>query len=134
VKEFVVFFLGNKQYALPLSEVVEIFVPAPVYSVPSSKPFVLGLTNIRGNILPVVDLNFLLEEKHLSEQSQRYIWVRIGGEDFVILVDRVQGIRRIEEEEIKNPPDEMLDENGLKTMFLDGEDLVMVIDPLALVG
>jgi len=66
VEEYVVFTLGDRKYAIALSNVVEILLPGSVYPIPNSAANVLGLTNIRGNILPVLDIKPLLGEREIQ--------------------------------------------------------------------
>ncbi|WP_018962634.1 chemotaxis protein CheW [Coprothermobacter platensis] len=134
MNEFVVFTLGDRKYALALSQVVEILTPGSVYPIPDSEPYVLGLTNIRGSILPVVDIRSFLSEPERQTNTKRHIWVRWGNEDIVIVVDRVEGIKRVSEDDLKQPPEDITNHKGLEEVFMSENDLVVVIDPLALVG
>jgi chemotaxis signal transduction protein len=50
------------------------------------------------------------------------------------VVDRVEGIKRVSEDDLKQPPEDITNHKGLEEVFMSENDLVVVIDPLALVG
>lgn len=134
VEEYVVFTLGDRKYAIALSNVVEILLPGSVYPIPNSATYVLGLTNIRGNILPVLDIKPLLGEKeNSSSELMRHVWIRTGSEDIVIVVDKVDGIKRVSEEDVAQPPEDLTVGKRIKKVILANNDLILVVDPLDLV-
>lgn len=57
---YVRFRVGNEQYAIPVAGVREVITMAEVTPVPGAQPAVLGVRNLRGQILPVIDLAGLL--------------------------------------------------------------------------
>jgi len=135
VEEYVVFTLGGRKYAIALSNVVEILLPGSVYPIPNSAANVLGLTNIRGNILPVLDIKPLLGEKENSSfELRRHIWIRTGNEDIVIVVDKVDGIKRVSEEDVAQPPEDLTVGKRIMKVILANNYLILLVAPLDLVG
>ncbi len=90
----VVFRLGEHQLALPIDNVGEILDLPPFSSVPGSKPWILGLSNIRGNLVTVCDLLWFLSgiRSPLSMRS-RLIVTNFQKHPIGLIVDEVLGQR-----------------------------------------
>ena len=86
--------VGSHRLASGFDEVVEI-MPLPVVShVPGSLPWMLGVANVRGTLLPVVDLKQFLEgERTVLHESQRVLVVRQPGGDVAVTIDELYGQR-----------------------------------------
>jgi len=135
MEEYVVFTLSERKYAITLLNIVEILLPSSVYPIPNSAPNVLGLTNIRGNILPVLDIKPLLGESgEVKGELTRHIWVNTGNEDIVIVVDKVNGIKRVSDDNLAEPPEDLAAGRRVRKVILLDNDLILVIDPLDLMG
>jgi chemotaxis signal transduction protein len=96
--EFVVFTLAGTDYAVPIGKLVEMSRPLPVTPVPNLPEWVLGVANVRGDIVSLVDLRlFLGLERCERPAQQRLLVVRARGEDMTagLLVDQVRGLRRL---------------------------------------
>ena len=78
--------------ALLLSDVVETMRPLPVTGVPSTLPFVLGLSVIRGAPVPVIDLGALLGDLP-SGEATRFVVLRLGERRVALAVEQVLGLR-----------------------------------------
>lgn len=79
--------------ALPLCHVVEVLRPVQIRVIPDAPQSVEGLSVIRGEAVPVVDLAMLLGGK--SGSRGRWILVRAGGRRVALSVDSVLGIREL---------------------------------------
>ena len=86
--------VGQRRLASGFDEVVEI-MPLPLVShVPGSLPWMLGVANVRGTLLPVVDLKQFLEgERTVLHESQRVLVVRQPGGDVAVTIDELYGQR-----------------------------------------
>jgi len=88
------FRIGNKRLASGFNEVVEILPMPQVTPVPGAQPWLLGVANIRGNLLPIVDLKQFLEgERTVLHESQRVLIVRQPGGDVAVTIDELFGQR-----------------------------------------
>jgi twitching motility protein PilI len=88
------FRIGNKRLAAGFHEVVEILPMPQVTPVPGAQPWLLGVANIRGNLLPIVDLKQFLEgERTVLHESQRVLIVRQPGGDVAVTIDELFGQR-----------------------------------------
>lgn len=100
------FKLSDHEYVVRLSEVAEI-ISIPRYTkVPGAKAWVKGLSNIRGTLLPIMDLHgFLGRKKPQSLRRQRLLVVNHAGVHCGVIVDEVLGLNHYENEEwVKEVP------------------------------
>lgn len=90
--------VGWHRLASDFDEVVEILPLPQVTPVPGAQPWLLGVSNIRGNLLPVVDLKLFLEgERTVVSESQRVLIVRQPGGDVAVTIDELFGQRGFQE-------------------------------------
>ena len=86
--------IGSHRLASGFDEVVEIMSMPALTPVPGSQPWMLGVANVRGTLLPVVDLKQFLEgERTVLHESQRVLVVRQPGGDVAVTVDEMYGQR-----------------------------------------
>jgi len=75
-------------------EVMEILSLPPVTPVPGAQAWMLGVANVRGSLLPVVDLKQFLEgERTVMHEGQRVLIVRQSGGNVAVLIDELFGQR-----------------------------------------
>lgn len=88
------FRLGQRRLVSSFDEVVEILALPPVTPVPGSQPWMLGVANVRGSLLPVVDLKMFLEgERTVVHEGQRVLVVRQVGGNVAVIIDELFGQR-----------------------------------------
>ena len=86
--------VGSHRLASGFDEVVEILSMPTLTAVPGSQAWMLGVANVRGTLLPVVDLKQFLEgERTVLHESQRVLVVRQPGGDVAITIDEMFGQR-----------------------------------------
>jgi len=86
--------IGSHRLASGFDEVVEILPLPPVTPVPGAQPWMLGVANIRGSLLPIVDLKQFLEgERTVLHEGQRVLIVRQSGGDVAVTIDELYGQR-----------------------------------------
>lgn len=84
------FYLGNEHFALPVEEVQEVLIAQPLTPVPLAPPQVLGLLNLRGTIVPAIDLRTRLGAPPLEGKVEPKLLVLKGHEGPIsILVDEI---------------------------------------------
>ena len=97
VLQLVSFSVNQQEYAIAIEDVREIVqIPDTVTEVPKSPPHIIGLINLRDQLLPLVDLRllFALEPRHPDDKT-RIVVVSCGGHTTGILVDAVSEVLRI---------------------------------------
>ena len=116
----VLFVLNESHYAVPLTNVLELQRLPQITALPNVPDWLRGVTNLRSEVLSVVDLRSLLGLPATdNSMSQRLIVVRSTREEISTgwIVDRVAGIRGIAAEDLK-PCSTMMD--GPAVSFLSG--------------
>ncbi|UQZ90358.1 chemotaxis protein CheW [Deltaproteobacteria bacterium Smac51] len=108
--KFLTFSLANEEYGISILKVREIIGMMPIRTVPQTPSFVKGVINLRGKVIPVVDLRlkFGMEELDYTERTSIIVVdVRGGADNFVrigIVVDYVSEVANIKAEEVEDPP------------------------------
>jgi twitching motility protein PilI len=98
--------VGKRRLASGFDEVVEIMPLPQVTPVPGAQPWMLGVANIRGSLLPVVDLKQFLEgERTVLHESQRVLIVRQPGGDVAVTIDELFGQRSFNDEQALSAED-----------------------------
>ncbi len=94
--QLVVFDLASEFYAVDIGDVREIIRMQTITRVPGAPPFVEGVINLRGKVIPVVDLRKRLE-LNVKEQTNesRIVWITIHDQDVGVIVDAVTEVLRI---------------------------------------
>ena len=107
--KYLTFTLADEAYGIGILKIREIFGMMPITSVPLTPPFVKGVINLRGKVIPVVDLR-LRFDMEAAEYSERtcIIVVEIEGQagtiQIGILVDAVSEVLNIKAEDIEETP------------------------------
>lgn len=132
----VAFQLGDLQFVVDRRDIREILMVPGVTRVPGSKNWVKGLANIRGQLLPIIDLNaFFGGEESITGRSTRVLWVNHQEIPAGLVVDAVKGFRRFSNAE---QSDEMQSFEASFKPFVKGgykqnDEIWNVIDFVALV-
>jgi len=108
-EQYCIFQAGNEEYALPIHLIKEVVKYAPPTPLPQMPPYILGATNIRGNVFGILDIQLFFNIK--SEQEHKYLLV-LDHEVYKmsIGIPEVPDSLLIEESEIEN-----LNSSTLKT-------------------
>ena len=86
--------VGARRLASGFEEVVEILPMPQLTQVPGAQPWMVGVANVRGTLLPVVDLKLFLDgERTLAREGQRVLVVRQPGGDVAVMIDELFGQR-----------------------------------------
>lgn len=101
-KQVVAFRLGNETYAIDISHIHEIIRLREITFVPRAPHYMRGVINLRGHIVPVMDLSARLGLPSQEETAQsRIIVVEVNGESIGMIVDAVSEVLRLSEEQIE---------------------------------
>ncbi|WP_027719440.1 chemotaxis protein CheW [Desulfovirgula thermocuniculi] len=130
--QLVVFRLKGQTYALDIRQVLEITRPATVVAVPGAPWFVEGITNLRGQVIPVISLarRLGLEDGSGESAASRALIVEAGGVRAGLLVDEVAEVLRVSQDSVKPPPSLVVGAEAayLQGVVLAGEELVILLD------
>jgi purine-binding chemotaxis protein CheW len=132
--QLVTFVVGAEEFAISILSVQEINRMMSITRVPQSPPFVEGVINLRGKIIPVVDLRkrFGMEPFSQGTNDARIIVVEVEGRVIGFTVDRVNEVLRIESGIVEPPPATAC---GVDSAYVQGvgklEDRLLILLDLA---
>lgn len=115
----IAFKLGEEEYGVDVSQIQEIVKMRDITRVPKAPYYIRGVMNLRGNVIPVIDLRkrFSLPFKETTDQS-RIIVFDIKGVKFGIVVDAVSEVIRLPKENIEPPPPIAM--GGIEASYIRG--------------
>ena len=132
VKDFhIVTFNLGEEYGVPISQVQEIVRVGSITMVPNSPPYMEGVINLRGRVLPVLNLRKRL---HLSSTemstASRIMVIEVGDKVIGLLVDSVSQVIKVPSSSVETAPEEVME---VDTDFIRGvakleNRLVILID------
>jgi purine-binding chemotaxis protein CheW len=117
--QLVTFMLGEEEYGIAISQIQEIDRLAKITKVPKAAEFIEGITNLRGEVIPVLDTRkrFGLEVK-ASDDRTRIIIVDLGGIKTGLVVDSVREVLNLAKKDIAPPPEAI--GAGIDQQFISG--------------
>ncbi|WP_058911117.1 chemotaxis protein CheW [Entomohabitans teleogrylli] len=117
-QEFLVFTLGNEEYGIDILKVQEIRGYDRVTRIASTPPFIKGVTNLRGVIVPIVDLRIKFAQQAVEYNDNTVVIVLSFGQRVVgIVVDGVSDVLSLTAEQIRPAPEFAV---TLSTEYLTG--------------
>ncbi|MGQ9630600.1 MAG: chemotaxis protein CheW [bacterium] len=133
VVQLVGFWLSGEEYALEITQVQEIRRVPEITRVPRAPDFVTGVMNLRGRIIPVIDLKkrFRLEETGERSSANRIVVVEVDDSTAGIFVDAMSEVVTIGVEDIEPPPQATA--GGIEPIYVRGvgklgERLLIILD------
>jgi purine-binding chemotaxis protein CheW len=107
------FFLAGEEYGVEVRQVQEIRRVTEITSVPRAPEFIRGVINLRGRILPVLDLRRRLALGEVAmDRAARIVVVRIKERLLGLLVDGASQVLKVKVSQIEAPPEEVLQQGG----------------------
>jgi len=128
--QIVSFHLGE-EYGLPIEQVREIIRVGAITQVPNSPDYMEGVINLRGRVLPVLNLRKRLKIKEMDiTKASRIVVAEINSKVIGLLVDSVSHVLKIPKDVIEPPPEEVLeiDTDYIKGVGKLGERLIILLD------
>jgi len=110
MQQYIGFHLNDSEYSIPILKVREIISMPEVTRMPQSLEYIEGVTNLRGSIIPIVNLKKLVHLGDDRNLGAKVIVVASGSMTFGILVDDITGVITIEESAIE-PPEKFMNGN-----------------------
>jgi purine-binding chemotaxis protein CheW len=105
VQKYLTFVLGHEEYGLEILKVREIISVMEITQVPHVPPYIKGVINLRGKVIPVMDLRLKFGMEPLEYNRETCIIViNMGGVVLGIVVDTVAEVLDIHETDIDPPP------------------------------
>jgi purine-binding chemotaxis protein CheW len=118
ILQLVTFKLGSEEFGVDILKVQEIIKMMNVTKIPNAPAFIEGVINLRGKIIPIVDLRKRLGFKDQEfDKSTRVIVVELDGLVLGFIVDSVSEVLRIPEDTIEPPPSMVA---GIESEYIEG--------------
>ncbi len=118
LRQLVTFKLGSEEYGVGIMRVQEIIRFQEVTRVPQMPAFIEGVINLRGRVIPVIDLRkrFDLGAAEIGAQT-RIVVVNVEGRVLGVVVDAVSEVLRVSEDQVEPPPTVV---SGIGHDYLEG--------------
>ncbi len=116
--QYIIFNLGEEEYAIPITIVEEIVKIQNLIKVPKSKEYFAGIMDIRGKVVRMIDLAKRLNVKTNPDfHPDRAIVIKIGGKSVGIIVDKVSHVVTFHQSNIDPPPPSV---KGISSRYIIG--------------
>lgn len=119
--------IGEEEFGIEITKVVEILKSQKVFQLPNLPVFLSGVINLRGEIIPVIDLRKRLGIKDIKGKD-RIVVIRFGKEKIGLIVNDIKEIIDLGPSDISSPPSIF---RGLKTEYMIGigkkDDRIIII-------
>jgi len=129
--QLVSFKIGNEEFGLDILNVQEINKMTQITKVPNAPDYVEGIINLRGRVIPVINLRTRLNmEKKASDKDTRIIVVEVGKSTVGFIVDAVSEVLRIPVNITEVPPSIVtgIDSDFIKSVGKLDDRLLILID------
>lgn len=129
VLQLVTFRLGNEEFGVNIHELQEIIRMMPITRVPKAPPFVEGVVNLRGQVIPIIELRRRIGMEHTDHgKATRIIVVQLGKKTVGFIVDQVGEVKRIPSRVVEPPPPIVA---GIESEYISGvgklEDQLLIL-------
>lgn len=127
--QVVIFELNNQSYALPIVQTKEIIRVTDIVKIPRVEHYIEGIMNLRGNVIPVINLNSRLgiPDNGITGES-RIIVVGLDDKKVGLIVERVNQIGKYSESQVESSAVAGDNVSFIKGVIKKGESLWMLLD------
>lgn len=104
-EKYLTFIIDGQSYCIDIRYVIEIIAVQPITQVPELPHYIKGIINLRGKVIPVLDvrLRFGKDERDYDEKTC-FVVVDVAGSSVGVIVDEVEEVLRIPDENVAQPP------------------------------
>jgi purine-binding chemotaxis protein CheW len=129
--QYLTFILGAEEYGIELLKVQEIKGYIPVTPIPSTPPYIKGVINLRGAVIPVVDLRARFGMEGITyTQFNVIIVINVGTRVMGLLVDAVSDVLNLGPGDLRPAPDfgTQVDTRFITGMASAGDKIAVLLD------
>ena len=132
--QYIGFHLHGSEYAIPITKVREIINLPEITTLPDSPAYLQGVTNLRGSVIPIVNIKRLMQLPETEQSAPKVIVIASGKMTFGVLVDDITGVENIDDASIESPESmrhgRVEQVEGVAKL---GNRLVVLLDPKKLI-
>ncbi len=127
---FLCFNLGHEEFAIPLLSIKEVIGMPDVTPIPQSPSYFLGIMNLRGQVISIMDLRHKLTIKPNNTGDPSVMILDLDNYKLGVVVDQVNSVQMISAEEVSEKPtiDTSKNHEYVSGVFRKGEKLILLID------
>lgn len=127
---YLCFGLGGEHYAIPLLAVKEVIAPPEITPVPQTPPYFLGIMNLRGQIISVIDLRSKLGIKPAAGSENAVVICDVQPNPMGVMVDSINSVHAPRPGEISGKPEIRAQKSAdhVAAVFRRDESLVLILD------
>jgi len=133
----VTFRVGNASYAVPAAQVLHLESYETATHVPGAPPYVAGLVQVRGRLVPVVDLRVRFGLPAIEASiDRRVVVVQIGGRVAGLLVDSAREVLKIDDAAFEKPPEIIAQQASgfVKAVATIAQRMYLLVDVPRIIG
>lgn len=105
IEKYLTFFIDSQLFTVPTSEVVEIIRIQPITYMPNAVAYVKGVINLRGKVVPVIDMRLRFQKEEIPYDTRTSIVIVENKEMTVgLIVDSVNDVRDVSSAQISDSP------------------------------
>jgi len=133
-KQYLTFKIANENYGLELTQAKEIIKPPKVTNVPNTEESIQGVINLRGQVIPVIDMITKLglneKEKEGYKNEKRIVVINIKEILIGLYVDNVKEVVKLSDNEIEDVQETKkgIRQEYIKGVFTTSDSLIIIID------
>lgn len=136
-REYVIFSLAGEFYGINIHNVENIEKKTAITRVPHTRPYIVGIINLRGNVIPVIDLRLRFGfEPREDDEDIRILIVNVEDQQIGIIVDSSSETLQLEETMIDKAPsiNPGINEDFIKEVGKNNERIIMLLDLKKVLG
>lgn len=135
--KFMTFKSGNEYFGIELKYIVEIIGIQSITAIPEVEDYIKGLINLRGKIIPVIDVRIRFKQEPLEYNDRTcIIIINVNGTIVGLIVETIAGVVNIDDSDIEPPPS--LSTENAKNKYVyglgkTGDKVKLLLDPQKLI-
>ncbi len=120
--------LGTQTFGIDASKIHSICPPSPISKIPLSPSYIAGCSNIKGNIVTMIDMQEKMKTLQTGNENYLSIIIKYDGDLYSLMFNAVLDVMSINTNNLEKS-DEGLYEGVLKGVYLNAQTPIMIIDP-----
>lgn len=124
------FNLGSEEFAVPLLNIKEVIAQPDVTPLPQSPNYFLGIINLRGQIISIIDLRVKFNIKPMPNSESAVMILDFNGQFLGVVVDKVNSVQSVKENDIAEKPsvDNSKNHDYIEGVFKRDDKLIFLLD------
>ena len=135
--KFMTFKSGHEYFGIELKYIIEIIAMQSITAIPETEEYIKGLINLRGKIIPVIDVRLRFKQEPFEYTDRTcIIIIDVSGTTVGLIIETISGVVTIEERNIEPPPS--LSIGNAKNRYVyglgkTGDTVKLLLDPQKLI-